>query len=62
MTTDDSAGTESVMSLAAAAEALGVQPQQVDAMIDEGLLNPVEGHAEPMLDAAQVHAVRNQGG
>lgn len=62
MPADDSAAAESVMDVRTAAEVLGVQPEQVSAMIDEGLLHPLDGHAEPVLDAAEVHAVRAMGG
>jgi hypothetical protein len=53
---------ESVIDVDGAAGLLGVEPGQIIAMIDEGLLHPLEGHRSPTFDIAEVQAVRGLGG
>ena len=45
-----------------AAGILEVQPEQIQAMVDEGLLTPLEGHDQPTFSTAEVHATKNLGG
>jgi hypothetical protein len=45
-----------------AARILGVGLEQVDAMVEEGLLSPLSGPGERRFAANEVHAVRVQGG
>ena len=45
-----------------AAGILEVQPEQIQAMVDEGLLTPLDGHAETTFSAAEVRAAKNLGG
>jgi hypothetical protein len=52
-----------VMDVATAAEVLGVPPDRVLAMVDEGLLHPVDGDGGgPVFDGAEVHALHDLGG
>ena len=62
MTSDENARTEQAVGLDKAAELLDVGPDQVRAMIDEGLLTPLSGYDEPTFDHAEVVAARNLGG
>jgi hypothetical protein len=51
-----------VMDVATAAEVLGVPQDRVVAMVDEGLLHPLDGTDHPTFDAAEVHALHDLGG
>jgi hypothetical protein len=61
MTSNDQ-NPESVLDADAAARILGVESDQIDAMVEQGLLNPLAGHQERRFDASEVRAVRTQGG
>ncbi|HST83964.1 MAG TPA: hypothetical protein VLL08_19680 [Kineosporiaceae bacterium] len=61
MTSND-LSPESVIDVEGAAGILGVEPGQIIAMIDEGLLHPLEGHRSPTFDTTEVQAVRGLGG
>jgi hypothetical protein len=45
-----------------AARILGVEPHQLDAMVEEGLLDPIPGPGGRTFNASEVHALRAQGG
>ena len=51
-----------VMDVATAAEVLGVPPDRVLAMVDEGLLHPRDETDHPTFDTAEVRAVHDLGG
>ena len=61
MTSDD-LNPESVVDTETAAGILGVEPDRIIAMIDEGLLHPLEGHGKPTFDVTEVRAVHHLGG
>jgi hypothetical protein len=58
----DGEPAQQVMDVATAAELLGVPPDRVLAMVDEGLLHPLAGTDHPTFDATEVRALHDLGG
>lgn len=58
----DAGGDEDLIDVQQASDRLGVQVEQIQAMVDQGLLVPVAGGAAPRFRGADVEAVRLLGG
>jgi hypothetical protein len=53
---------ETLLDVESAAGVLGVEPDRVRTMVEEGLLTPVEDREPPHFRETEVRAVRNLGG
>jgi len=58
----DGEQAQPVMDVAGAAGVLGVPPERVLAMVEEGLLHPLDGADHPVFDASEVQALHDLGG
>jgi hypothetical protein len=58
----DGEPAQPVMDVATAAGVLGVPPERVLVMVEEGLLHPMDGSDHPTFDATEVRALHDLGG